>query len=193
MGSDKARLGLGSATLAARAAEALSGLCAEVLIVGDAAPELPGCRRVPDAFARRCSLTGLYSALLAASAPLVLVVPCDVPFVSAKLLRRLVRAWRPGLWSVVPVGPRGQEPLVALHHRDLAQRLRARLDAGQLRIQQALDPRRTAYLPWASLRRLGVTESEFWNLNTPEDLASARRFLEETDGAPHQDGSVDHQ
>jgi molybdopterin-guanine dinucleotide biosynthesis protein A len=193
MGQDKAQLLLGGRPLAERVASSMAQLCPEVLVVGSEEIEVKGCRRVADAHPQRCSLTGLYSALVAASAPLVLVAPCDVPFVGQELLERLIEAWRPGLLSVVPLGPHGEEPLVALHHRDLAPRLRGRLDAGLLRIGPALDRSRLAHLPWASLRRLGIRPETFWNLNTPQDLHKARRLVEEGDGSTHQDRRADDQ
>jgi molybdopterin-guanine dinucleotide biosynthesis protein A len=193
MGLDKARLVLGGRSLAQRAADALRHVCAQVIVVGTGAPELARCRTVPDALPLRCSLTGLYTALVTAPCPLVLVAPCDVPFVEAALLRLLLQAWRPGLLSVVPLGPHGEEPLVALHHRDLAPRLRDCLDAGALRIASALDRSRLAHLPWASLRRLGVPPEAFWNLNTPEDLEQARRLMEETRGPTVQNSDPDDQ
>jgi molybdopterin-guanine dinucleotide biosynthesis protein A len=179
MGRDKATLELGGMTLAARQAAVLTRCCDEVLLVGAAARGLPGCRSVPDAHPRRCALTGLYSALLAAAAPLVFVTACDYPFLGIELVRALYRAWQPGMLSLLPLGPEGRHPLTALHHRDLAPRLRAALDAGRLRVDLALDPLRRACLPWASLRRLGVPPRTFLNLNTPAELERARRLLAE--------------
>lgn len=193
MGRDKATLQLAGAPLAARAAAALRPLCSEILLVGSGTFPLSGCRSVPDAHPRRSSLTGLYSALLASDTPLVLVVACDYPFVGQDLLRRLIAAWRPGLLGVMPLGPDGRHPLLALYHRSLAPRLLQSLDAGRLKIQSALDPSRLAHLPWASLKRLGVRPQELWNLNTQEDLARARQFLEGTIEPEDQDGCADHQ
>jgi molybdopterin-guanine dinucleotide biosynthesis protein A len=178
MGRDKASLELGGLGLAARQAAVLTRLCGEVLLVGAGAPDVPGCRPVPDAHPRRCALTGLYTALLAASSPLVFVAACDYPFLGSELVLALRRAWHPGLLSLVPMDSGGWHPLTALHHRDLAPRLCAALDAGRLRIDRALDPLRCARVPWTSLRRLGVPPQTFWNLNTPAELERARRLLE---------------
>jgi molybdopterin-guanine dinucleotide biosynthesis protein A len=191
MGRDKARVELGGGRLAERLAAELAPLCAEVLLVGADAPEIRGCRRVGDAHPERSSLTGLYSALSAAAAPYVLVAACDYAFAGRRLFRALLCGARAGLSTLLPIGPDGPHPLLALHHRELAPRLRQRLDAGCFRVRAALDPLRTARLAWPSLRRLGVRPEELWNLNTPAELERARRFVEERDGHENQDGRAD--
>lgn len=193
MGRDKAAVELGGISLAARIAGVLRPICDEVLLVGNQAVGVDGCKRVPDARPERSSLTGLYTALSQAASPLVLVVACDYPFVSARLLEVLLMAWQEGIWSVIPLDSTGPHPLLALHHRAALPGLETRLKQGRFRIAAALDPLRVATLPWASLRRLGVSAKCFWNLNTPAELEHATRLLEDIDGNARSNGRGDRE
>ncbi len=173
MGRDKYALRLGGMTLARKLAGTLRELTEEVLLVGNRTPEIPGCRREADRHPIRSSLTGLYTALEASRYPLVLVLPCDTPFVELSLLRLLLEAWEPGVDVVVPESPHGLEPLTALYSARLAGAFRERLDAGRPRIGDALEGLVLKRLSWPELQDRGIGLRQFTNLNTPEDFALA--------------------
>src|SRR5918911_1260403 len=91
MGRDKAALRLGEETLVARVASALTGIATRVSVVSSRhAADSFGLPVVRDVFEGAGALGGLHAALLHARSPWAAVVSCDLPFVTAELLRRLV-------------------------------------------------------------------------------------------------------
>jgi molybdopterin-guanine dinucleotide biosynthesis protein A len=102
MGRDKATLEIDGRPMAVRVADALvEAGAAEVFCVGGASGD-PALRVVPDDRAAEGPLTGLITALQAASQDLVVVVPCDLLEPSADAIRRLVNA-ASGASATVPV------------------------------------------------------------------------------------------
>jgi molybdopterin-guanine dinucleotide biosynthesis protein A len=177
LGRDKTRLELGGVAGAVRAARLLASLVEDVVLVGGDPPgDAPG-RRVADPPGPACALRGLVGGLDAVQAPRVLVLATDLPFVTADVLLALV-AW-PEAQAVVPRGARGLEPLCALYEREPALRAaRDGLAAGELSLQGVLASLRVSHLDEAALAILDPDGRALTNLNTPEDLARARAWLE---------------
>src|SRR3954468_20117245 len=91
-GADKASLAVGGARIIDRQLAALAGVADDIRIVArerDGYGVL-GLRVIGDAVAGAGPLGGLYSALLDAAHDRVLILACDLPFVTAALLERLV-------------------------------------------------------------------------------------------------------
>src|SRR5262249_42771698 len=146
-----------------------------------------GVRVVADAIAGAGPLGGLYTALLDAGHDRVLVLACDLPFVSAALLQRLATesGTSEEIDAVVPRTARGLEPLCAVYRKACAGRARAQIARGDLRM--------TALLADLSVRELGHDalapehgEALFENVNTPHDYARARGRVER-DEKPSED------
>ncbi len=116
-------------------------------------------------------LRGILSALEAAAGP-VLVLGCDMPFVTPPLLGRLAHEEPP---AVTEVDGR-PEPLLALYGPEQAAALAAALEAEAplRRAVEGLDPMR---LGEDELRRFGNPAVLVRSINTPEDLAEAARLL----------------
>lgn len=116
-GSDKALAEIVGATCVERAAGALTPLVSETLIAtGPTARDYPANARVVlDPVADGGPLAGLAAGLRAATTPWLLVVPVDLPFLTAKSLARLLDASNRGPDGVVAVDPDGRiQPATAL-------------------------------------------------------------------------------
>src|SRR5687767_2503023 len=90
-GAFKPGLRVGHQTILHRQLDALraSGID-EVMVIGRGGESIPaGVRWVPDVIAQCGPLGGIYSALLAATTPIVIVLAGDLPFVQPELIRRL--------------------------------------------------------------------------------------------------------
>ncbi len=99
MGTDKARLVVNGETLAARSARVLASACDPVVEVGPGVSGLPAVREEP---AGAGPLVALLAGVGALGEPRsVILLACDLPYVSAELLRLLVE-W-PGSGTVIPV------------------------------------------------------------------------------------------
>lgn len=180
-GADKASLAVGGARIIDRQLAALSTVADDVRIVTNDPARYAdlGVRLVPDAIAGAGPLGGIYSALLDAAHERVLVLACDLPFITAALLERLVAESEPGedVDAVVPRSPRGLEPLCALYTRRCAPEMKNRIETGALQVAGLLDAVRTRVLGPDSLAPYdeGVL---FENVNTPHDHERARGWVE---------------
>jgi molybdopterin-guanine dinucleotide biosynthesis protein A len=184
-GTDKGALIVGGARILDRQLEALSAVADDIRIVANDRTRHAGLRIpvIADAIAGAGALGGLYSALLDARHDRVLILACDLPFVTAALLRRLVaESGGPdridaGIDAVVPRSARGLEPLCALYHRRCAAAARARIERGDLRVAGLLTDLQVLELGPAALAPYD-DGSLFENVNTPHDHARARGWVE---------------
>jgi molybdenum cofactor guanylyltransferase len=184
MGRDKARLILEGRSFVERVAGAVRAVAERVRTVGAKGFEAGGALpNVPDVYEAWGALGGLHAALSACSAEWALVVACDLPFVTADLLARLL-GLREDFDAVVPLQPDGRlQPLCALYRtracRGRAEELIQRGRRRPLDLIAMVSARRVL---WEELADLPNSERFFMNVNTPEDYARARSsFVEERD------------
>ena len=180
-GADKASLAVGGARIIDRQLAALSTVADDIRIVAndrDRYADL-GVRVIPDAIADAGPLGGVYTALVDARHDAVIVLACDLPFVTAALLERLVAESRTGeeVDAVVPRSARGLEPLCALYMTRAAGAARARIERGDLRVAGLLEDLRVRELGPEALVPYDAG-SLFENVNTPHDHARARGWVE---------------
>jgi molybdenum cofactor guanylyltransferase len=177
-GADKSSLRVGAATILERQLAVLDGLADRVfLVAGESAP-VGGVRLhvVPDRLPNAGALGGIYTALCEAAGSHVLVVACDLPFLAAPLLARLMALADDQCDAVVPHTVDGVQPLCAVYARRLAEPVRRQIESGRLKIQDFLEA--------ISVRELGPGEIApfdpdgrlFLNVNTPDDLNRAVRL-----------------
>jgi molybdenum cofactor guanylyltransferase len=185
-GASKAALVVGGQSIAARQARALGAVFARIVVVvgdasdaSDASDSGPwrdlGVEVVEDRHRGAGPLGGLHAALLATGAhPGVVCVAGDMPFLSEGLLR-LLRDRAPGADAVVPrVGGR-PEPLLARYAPPCLPVIESRLAAGERALHTLLDELAVAWIEEAELRAVDPDLRTLLNVNTPEDLARARR------------------
>lgn len=126
-------------------------------------------------------LGGILTALRSAreyGRPGALVVACDLPWVSADLLRMIVqRAASAGADAVVPEsgGRRGVEPLCAWYSVRCIPAIEGMIEEGERRVHRLLDRVRADVIPADEVRRIGDPGLLFVNVNTPDDLRRAER------------------
>lgn len=133
----------------------------------------PDLRVVPDTRPGCGALGGIYTAVVAAPAPVVLAA-WDMPFVSVALIRALA-AGLTTLDAYLPEsdGRRGIEPLCAAYGPACAPAIEASLARGDLRAIAFHQDVKTGILPLARVQLLGDPAHLFFNLNTPHDLTEA--------------------
>ena len=136
----------------------------------------PGLRVVADIMAGSGPVIGLYSAVLAAPAPVVCVA-WDMPFVTAPLLRALAQELS-GADACLPEsgGPRGLEPLCAAYGPAAGPAIAAALAAGDFRAVGFHDRIKVGILSSERVRTFGDPAALFFNVNTADDLAEADRL-----------------
>ena len=170
MGRDKAHLESGGETWSTRAARLLAGLFAETLLVGGDPEEVAPGRRIPDPTGPTCALRGLAGALLAATAPRVLIVATDLPLLSADLLLALT-AW-PESDVILPADGAGDHPLCAIYRRDVCLPIAlAHLESGRLSLRELLAEVDSDRVSLEDLGLADLGSAALTNVNTPDELA----------------------
>jgi len=151
---------------------ALRAAVGEVAVVAKADTELPPVGygvliwREPDE--PRHPLAGIVEALRRAEGRAVVVLACDLPFVTAELVRELVNA------------DTGDAPaIVATTYERGLQPLCARYEPAALELLAAFDPDGPAIAQVQALRPLTLTVDPdlLRNVNSPDDLADAEAAL----------------
>jgi molybdopterin-guanine dinucleotide biosynthesis protein B/molybdopterin-guanine dinucleotide biosynthesis protein len=178
MGQDKALLPLGGRPMVQRVADCLCGIFDRVILVGDRPERFAslGLPVIPDLHPGS-ALGGIHAALRHGAGRGVFVVPCDLPFPSAPLIRHLL-ALAPGRDVVVPRSPRGLEPLFAYYGPDCLDAVEELLAQNNFRIFDFYPRVRTLEVDLAALPGLDPDGRAFVNINTPADLEAAEGVLE---------------
>ena len=116
------------------------------------------------------AIGGLYTALASSTAGRVIVVACDLPFLDAPILQRLVELSTNGDGAWIR-SARGVEPLIACYRTAAAPLVRRAIEAGRLRAADLGETLRMTPLEGAALAAFGPVDRLIENVNTPEDLA----------------------
>ena len=121
------------------------------------------------------AMRGIASSLAAATAPLVAIVACDMPFVSPDLIAVLAeKLVRDGLDACVPRTSRGLEPLCAVWRHDRCLPVaRELLEEDRQRIRFLIDRVDTGFLEEDEILAVTGSLACFENVNTPEEFARA--------------------
>ncbi len=184
MGRDKALVPLAGVPMIQHVLARLTGLGHETLVTTNNPGELAflGLPLIPDEQPGAGALWGLRTALRAARGDTVLVVACDMPFVNRLLLEHLLSLAQKAD-VVVPRWNDRYQTMQSVYARKRC------LDA----VEQALargDQRMVSFYPQVKLRIVAPEEAQqfdpsgrsFFNVNTPEELLQAERFLAQARG-----------
>jgi molybdopterin-guanine dinucleotide biosynthesis protein A len=131
---------------------------------------------VEDRIAGAGALGGLYTALVDAPTEQVLVIACDMPFISAPFLTALA-GFGAGVDAAVPRDGHGPHPLCASYQRRIAAHLKTRIDAGALRIADALLDLEVRDIGPDELSPFDPDGRLLLNVNTPADYERARHAV----------------
>ena len=180
-GIDKALLPLAGKPLIEHLLMRVSDLGDDILVTtnrpGDYA--FLGVRLVSDPVPGLGALHGLHTALDAARGRSVLVLACDMPFVSRPLLEHLI-SLASQADVVVPHNEAGFEPLHAIYKKQAClPAIGAALAAGENRLISFYSMVHVLPVEGNDLSRLDPRGLSFFNVNTLEDLAQAERILSE--------------
>jgi molybdopterin-guanine dinucleotide biosynthesis protein A len=170
-GRDKSALIVGGLPILDRQMAELEAVSDDVmLIVGERAPAtIPArLRVVRDRVAECGPLGGLDAALAAARHDALVLVACDMPFVTARLLGHLL-ALTSEADAIVPRTERGYHPLCAAYTRACQPAIADRLDRRQLRMMEFLADVRVRVVSSEELQALGDHHRLLANVNTPAE------------------------
>jgi len=179
LGFPKALLRLGTGrTLIEDTVAKLRRLSGDVMVVAnESAFDVPRTRRVGDLVPGAASLGGIYTAIAEARHERVVVVGCDMPFLSVRLLSHLV-SLSSELDVVVPRIDAYPEPLHAVYGHGCLAAIEPRLKAGQLKIIGFYADARVRYVDEPELRGFDPELRSFRNVNTPELVRAALEIVQ---------------
>lgn len=191
-GAIKAFLVVGGERIVERQLRVLQGLADPVFVVGgDPAPfGSVGLDVVPDVVPDAGALGGIYTAIVSSPRERTIVLASDLPFVSRRLLERLVESPAD---VVMPRSARGYEPLCALYTRACAEAIRHRIDRGERHAGVLPDGVRVEVIESQALMAYDPDGLAFVNVNTPHDYERARALADKkwkTPGDRIMDDSV---
>ncbi|SNB46005.1 formate dehydrogenase accessory sulfurtransferase FdhD [Geobacter sp. DSM 9736] len=172
MGSNKALLPYGNATLIETLHRQLDRLFDEVIVVTNSPEEyafLP-CRKVPDLSAERGVLAGIHAGAVQASCDKVFVVACDMPFLNPHLIRHMV-SMAGSRDAVIPCSATGCEPLHALYTRAAVKKLEEFLVSGPRKMMEVIGLLNTSLVSSEDVARFDPAYRSFLNINTPEEYS----------------------
>lgn len=168
-------LRVGGQTLIERALAELRGVFCEILIVGVVGKlldRLGADAIIPDLVPKVGPLGGIYTGLEKMAGAYGFFVACDMPFLSAEVIRSQLKAVSPGeMDAVVPRWDGQVEPLHAVYGKACAHAARARIAEGARKIISFYGDVRVRY--W-DLRPAEKWRRYFHNINTREEFLALK-------------------
>ncbi len=111
------------------------------------------------------ALAGMHAGLAATQTPWLLVVACDMPYLTTKGLQRLLDARSGTVEAVVAVSPDGQRhPLCAVYRQSVLATVNRQIKKRRYALHALLDELETV--------EVALPEAVVRNINTPGDLAN---------------------
>lgn len=174
-GADKGALSIGTQSILDRQLTLLRGLTPHILIVSNDAARFRrvGVPVVADRMPGIGALGGLHTALAEAPTEQVMVVACDMPFITAPLVGLLL-AVRGDADAAMPRDAHGRHPLCACYARRIAGHLEACIDGGMRRVLDAVASLSVREVSADELSRIDPAGRVLMNVNTPHDVMRAR-------------------
>jgi len=178
LGVPKAFARLGGLTLLERASRTLERVCDEIVVTAPAGLPLPQLAhaRVADVAGAAGPLAGLVAGLAARPFTRALALGVDFPLARAEALQILLDRLG-GYCAVVPIPGGVPQPLAAAYAPAALTTLARSLAAGERAVTAAVLALGPLLLSDAEIARLPGGDENFFNLNTPADLALAERSV----------------
>lgn len=111
-------------------------------------------------------LAGLLTGMNAVKADWYIVAPCDTPNISKEWAWKLMEHIDGNSEAIVPVIDGRKQPLLALYHHDVKERIESLLQKEKRSVQQLLSQCSVRYVTG---KELGLSTLIFFNVNTKED------------------------
>jgi molybdopterin-guanine dinucleotide biosynthesis protein A len=177
-GADKTQLRVGGRTILDRQVEALRGVVDRLFLVGyrGAAVVPPSLTCIADRTADQGPLGGLEAALEAADTSPVLLLACDLPYVTTPLLAHLLALTADGD-AVVPRTERGYHPLCAAYTPACRRAVERRMREGQRRMVDLLDDLRVRVVEPEEIAMFGDGNRLLANVNSQAELDAVESLL----------------
>ena len=172
-GQDKSRLHISGQSIISRQVAVLQPLTDDLFIVASQRERFADTpfRVCPDLIPGTGVIGAILTALESTPADRVLVVACDLPFLHAGLMQRLLdlASDADAAWVRTPAGV---EPLLACYRRHITPTLRAAIKAGRLKVSELDQVLTIRAVELPELQTFGEPSRLLANINSPEDLST---------------------
>lgn len=174
MGFNKAFIKSNGETIISRTLRVFTGIFDEVFIAADdvLAYAPLGVRVVSDVHKGAATLGGIYTALFHSSHPFTFVVACDMPFLDADCIKKILGASDKRHDAFVPFIDGKLHPTHALYSKKCMKTAEEAILAGNLKVTDFLEKIRVKKIDFEDFGDLPIAASVV-NVNTPEELAIA--------------------
>ncbi|MCA1031036.1 molybdenum cofactor guanylyltransferase [Bacillus timonensis] len=112
-------------------------------------------------------LAGILTAMEKILATWFVVAPCDTPNLTTEDYRALMNFMEEGVDAVVPVQDGRIQPLIAIYHVRIKDKVKALLESNDLRLRSLFSRINVKYV---NSTEIGISEKAFLNVNTVDEL-----------------------
>ena len=177
MGQDKAWLQLGGRAMIEHVIAALAPVTGVTIIANSPEYLRLGLPVVADDNSGVGPLEAIRTAMSHATTSRVILVGCDLPFVTSELFKRLLSIAGSDS-ATVPIGADGNlEPLCAIYRREALPVVTKLISEGKRKVSLLFDRVPTRFVGFDELLDLENSELFFENVNTPDDYDRAAQKL----------------
>lgn len=180
-GENKAFLRVGEMNNLERIRELSSGIFSDLMLITnnpDKFNSVPGFRIFQDIIRDRGPLSGIHSALIHSETDAVFFLPCDMPFISRKMIEMEIDSYRSSCCDViVPRIDEFLEPLHSIYRSGLAAEIEKHFASTQERSVRSFYSK--VKICYWDLEDNEENKKIFFNINTHHDLTSAKKMAGE--------------
>ena len=183
LGGNKALQAIGGKSLIQWVIDRVAILSTEIIIAtarGESVPcsSAARIRTVADIYPGKGPLVGIHSGLVASSSSRAIVVGCDTPFLSARLLEYMAQT--SATFDVVVPRIRDKvEPLCAVYSKNCVAPIRELIDQDEHKIVELFRMVRVRYIEEDEIDSFDPDHLSFFNINSQADLERAKRLAAE--------------
>ena len=179
MGADKSWLELGGQAMIKRVIDALAPVTSSVsIIANDPRYSRLGLEVFADKNAGIGPLEAIRTALANSSTEHVVLVGCDLPFVTSELFSHLLNLASPNQ-AIVPLSRHGLlEPLCAVYPREALAPVTELIAGGVRKVSHLFDRVPARFVAYDEISHLRGAEFFFENINTRDEYERAERLLD---------------
>ncbi len=167
---------IGDLTILESIHDVFSNLFKEVIIVVNDPKDFAGCDMtvVTDIIPSKCALAGLHAGLFYASYPYAYLTACDTPFIKQSVIEHIVEQIEPGFEVIIPRTDDGVEPLSAVYSKGCIPLIEKKLEENIFMIKKFFRKKKVKEIPVDQLKALDPDMRFIFNINTPEDVETAK-------------------
>ena len=130
-----------------------------------------------DIFDVRSPLTGIHAGLYFMDTDFAFVTSCDTPLLKKEVIEVLMGEIEPAIDVVVPFQGSFFQPMCAIYSRRCTPIIEQMLQNRKLKVDLLYERVRVKKVPYERFEAVDPHLHSFFNVNTPDDLETARRLI----------------